>query len=83
MCSAGAELAVAGNSLAYSHRETLSAVRVRCEGDQATVVGLVKDSKYHTPIEGPTPFFYTPSANGSGPALTFRSSSRPPATPIA
>ena len=34
--------------------------KVRCEGHQATVVGLVKDSKYHTPIEGPTPFFYIP-----------------------
>ncbi len=38
---------------------------------QATVVGLVKDSKYHTPIEGPTPFFYIPFRQWFAPGLNF------------
>ncbi len=45
--------------------------KVRCESRQATVVGLVKDSKYHTPIEGPTPFFYTPFRQWFAPGLNF------------
>ncbi len=45
--------------------------KIRCEGNQATVVGLVKDSKYHTPIEGPTPFFYIPFRQWFGPGLNF------------
>ena len=45
--------------------------KVRCEGDLATVVGLVKDSKYHTPIEGPTPFFYIPFRQWFAPGLNF------------
>ena len=44
---------------------------VRYEGLKATVVGLVKDSKYHTPIEGPTPFFYIPFRQWFGPGLNF------------
>jgi hypothetical protein len=36
-----------------------------------TVVGLVKDSKYHTPIEGPTPFFYIPFRQWFAPGLNF------------
>ncbi len=32
--------------------------KVRVSGGWATVVGMVKDSKYHTPAEGPTAFFY-------------------------
>jgi predicted permease len=45
--------------------------KVRVEGDQATVVGLVKDSKYHTPMEGPTPFFYIPFRQWFAPGLNF------------
>ena len=45
--------------------------KVRCEGHEATVVGLVKDSKYHTPIEGPTPFFYIPFRQWFKPGLNF------------
>ncbi len=41
-------------------------------GDRhATVIGLVKDSKYHTPIEGPTPFFYAPFRQLFAPGLNF------------
>jgi predicted permease len=45
--------------------------KVRVEGDQATVAGLVKDSKYHTPMEGPTPFFYIPFRQWFAPGLNF------------
>ncbi|HWQ54132.1 MAG TPA: ABC transporter permease [Bryobacteraceae bacterium] len=43
--------------------------KIRCEGKPATVVGVVKDSKYHTPIEGPTPFFYIPFRQWFAPGL--------------
>jgi len=45
--------------------------KVRMEGNDVTVVGLVKDSKYHTPIEGPTPFFYIPFDQWFAPGLNF------------
>jgi ABC-type antimicrobial peptide transport system permease subunit len=45
--------------------------KVRYEGNQATVVALVKDSKYHTPMEGPTPFFYIPFRQWFAPGLNF------------
>ena len=45
--------------------------KVNIEGNRATVVGLVKDSKYHTPIEGPTPFFYIPFRQWFAPGLNF------------
>jgi predicted permease len=45
--------------------------KVRFDGPQATVVGLVKDSKYHTPVEGPTPFFYIPFRQYFAPGLNF------------
>ena len=45
--------------------------KVRYAGLPATVVGLVKDSKYHTPIEGPTPFFYIPFRQWFAPGLNF------------
>ncbi len=32
--------------------------RVRVSGKPATIIGLVKDAKYRSPAEGPTPFFY-------------------------
>jgi predicted permease len=45
--------------------------KVRYDGHPATVIGLVKDSKYHTPIEGPTPFFYIPFRQWFAPGLNF------------
>lgn len=45
--------------------------KVHCEGAEATVVGLVKDGKYHTPIERPTPFFYIPFNQWFAPGLNF------------
>jgi predicted permease len=45
--------------------------KIHCEGVLATVVGLVKDSKYHTPMEGPTPFFYLPFRQWFRPGLNF------------
>jgi len=45
--------------------------KVRYEGLQSTVVGLVKDSKYHTLVEGPTPFFYIPFRQWFAPGLNF------------
>ena len=45
--------------------------KIRLDGRQATVVALVKDSKYHTPIEGPTPFFYIPFRQWFAPGLNF------------
>lgn len=45
--------------------------KVRCNGGPATVVGLVRDSKYHTPMEGPTPFFYIPFRQRFAPGLNF------------
>jgi predicted permease len=37
----------------------------------STVVGLVKDSKYHTPTEAPMPFFYLPFRQWFRPGLNF------------
>ena len=45
--------------------------KVRMEGNLITVVGLVKDSKYHTPLEGPLPFFYIPFRQWFYPGLNF------------
>jgi predicted permease len=45
--------------------------KVRCNVGTVTVVGLVKDSKVHTPIEGPIPFFYTPFRQRFAPGLNF------------
>ena len=45
--------------------------KVRLEGNTATVVGLVKDSKYHTPMETPTSFFYIPFRQWFEPGLNF------------
>jgi predicted permease len=45
--------------------------KVGVEGREATVVGLVKDSKYHTPMEGPTPFFYVAFRQRFAPGLNF------------
>ena len=45
--------------------------KVGFEGNVATVVGLVRDSKYHTPTEGPLPFFYIPFRQWFYPGLNF------------
>ncbi len=45
--------------------------KVRYEGKEATVVGMVKDSKYHTPVEAPMPFFYVPFQQVFAPGLNF------------
>ncbi len=44
---------------------------VRLGARPATVVGVVKDSKYHSPVEGPMPFFYVPFRQWFAPGLNF------------
>lgn len=44
---------------------------VRFGGDSATVVGVVKDSKYHVLTEEPLPFFYLPFRQSFAPGLNF------------
>ncbi len=55
----------------FFHGRSPSAARSVSRATRATVVGLVKDSKYHTPIEGPTPFFYMPFRQWFAPGLNF------------
>ncbi len=43
----------------------------RMEGAAVTVVGLVKDSKYHVATEAPMPFFYVPFRQKFEPGLNF------------
>jgi predicted permease len=45
--------------------------KVRVEHNPATVIGLVKDSKYDTLIEAPLPFFYIPFDQWFKPGLNF------------
>ena len=45
--------------------------KVHVEHSPAIVVGLVKDSKYHTVVEAPLPFFYIPFDQWFGPGLNF------------
>jgi hypothetical protein len=45
--------------------------KVMVEGDPAIIVGLVRDSKYHTLAEAPTPFFYLPFEQWFAPGLNF------------
>ncbi len=45
--------------------------KVRVEHNPATVIGLVKDSKYHTLVEAPLPFFYVPFDQWFAPGLNF------------
>ena len=40
-------------------------------GSKATIIAEVKDSKYDTPTEGPTPYFYLPFRQWFGPGLNF------------
>jgi putative ABC transport system permease protein len=45
--------------------------KVRFGHQLATVIGLVKDSKYHTLVEAPLPFLYIPFDQWFGPGLNF------------
>jgi hypothetical protein len=45
--------------------------RVRMEGKWTTVVGIVKDIKYHSPSESRTAFFYAPFDQNFAPGLNF------------
>src|SRR5215472_7426382 len=45
--------------------------RVRVDHYLASVIGLVKDSKYDTPVETPLPFFYIPFDQWFAPGLNF------------
>jgi predicted permease len=45
--------------------------KVRVEGNLATVIGLVRDSKYHRLVEAPLPFVYIPFDQWFGPGLNF------------
>jgi predicted permease len=55
----------------FFHGGTRVGRRVSIGGTSATVVGLVKDSKYHSPLEGRTPFFYVPFRQWFKPGLNF------------
>ncbi len=44
---------------------------VRFESIPATVVGLVRNSKYHSPMEAPLPYFYIPFRQWFAPGLNF------------
>jgi putative ABC transport system permease protein len=44
---------------------------VNIAGSKATIIAEVKDSKYDTPTEGPTPYFYLPFRQWFGPGLNF------------
>ncbi|MCE5307193.1 MAG: ABC transporter permease [Acidobacteriales bacterium] len=44
---------------------------VRFESIPATVVGLVRSSKYHSPMEAPLPYFYIPFRQWFAPGLNF------------
>lgn len=45
--------------------------KLRLEGDPATIVGVVKDIKYHSVTEGPIPYFYLPFRQWFAPGLNF------------
>ena len=45
--------------------------KLNLEGDAVTVVGMVKDVKYHSPMEAPIPFFYIPFRQWFYPGLNF------------
>ncbi|HLZ43684.1 MAG TPA: FtsX-like permease family protein, partial [Candidatus Sulfotelmatobacter sp.] len=44
---------------------------VHVAGSTATIVGEVKDSKYNTPMEAPSPYFYLPFRQWFAPGLNF------------
>lgn len=45
--------------------------KLQLEGDPATIVGVVKDVKYHSLTEGPIPYFYLPFRQWFAPGLNF------------
>jgi putative ABC transport system permease protein len=45
--------------------------KLRIGARPATVVGVAKDSKYHSPVEGAMPFFYLPFRQWFAPGLNF------------
>ena len=45
--------------------------KVKVKGRPVTVVGVVKDVKYHSPLEAPIPFFYIPFRQWFYPGLNF------------
>ena len=45
--------------------------KVRVAGTDATIVGEVKDNKYNSPIEQPSPYFYLPFRQWFFPGLNF------------
>jgi len=53
-----------GNSTAIGRK-------VHVAGTIATIIGVVKDSKYNTPIEQPSPYFYSPFRQWFHPGLNF------------
>ena len=55
----------------FSASSTPVGRRVRVENKWATVVGVVKDSRYHSPMEAPLPFFYVPFRQEFAPGLNF------------
>jgi predicted permease len=72
--SAGAPIVIIVNETfanRFFHGRDPIGRKVRVERNEATVVGLVKDSKYHNPTEGPTPFFYIPFEQWFRPGLNF------------
>ena len=44
--------------------------KIRCFGDWHTVVGVVKNVKYHDPAEAPVPYFYAPFRQAFSTGLT-------------
>lgn len=44
---------------------------VRFAGNTATIIAEVKDSKYNTPVEPPSPYFYVPFRQVFAPGLNF------------
>jgi predicted permease len=45
--------------------------KVKVENDMTTVVGVVKDSKYHSPMESAIPFVFVPFEQRFAPGLNF------------
>jgi len=55
----------------FFHGQNPIGRRVWVEDTPTTVVALVKDSKYHSPMEAPIPFFYLPFRQRFAPGLNF------------
>jgi hypothetical protein len=55
----------------YFHGANPVGRKVKVEGAPITVIGMAKDSKYHTPMEAPLPYFYVPFRQRFAPGLNF------------